>query len=86
MWYTETAGTASLRDGYVTTTIAKRGGLGCVLLPLAVLGGQRVEDPGGGDGRLSLLPPLLPADGARAALPRADVGVLGHPPRLLQKW
>ena len=61
-------------------------GLGCELMPFAVLRGQQVEDPGGGDGRLPLLPPLLPADGTRAALPRADVGLLGHPPRLLQKW
>ena len=54
-------------------------------MPLAVLRGQQVEDPRGGDGRLPLVPALLPADGARAAPPGADVGGLGHPPRVLQE-
>ena len=57
-----------------------------VLMPLAVLRGQQVEDPRGRDGRLPLVQTLLPADGARAALPGADVGGLGHPPRVLQEW
>ena len=56
-----------------------------VLMPLAVLRGQQVEDPRGGDGRLPLVPALLPADGARAAPPGVDVGGLGHPPRVLQE-
>lgn len=55
-------------------------------MPLAVLRGQQVEDPRGRDGRLPLVQTLLPADGARAALPGADVGGLGHPPRVLQEW
>ena len=55
-------------------------------MPLAELRGQPVEDPRGGNGRLPLLPTLLPAVGARAALPGADVGSLGYPPRVLQEW
>ena len=57
-----------------------------VMRPFAVLRGQQVEDPRGGDGRLPLVPTLLPADGALAALPGADLGGLGHPPRVLQEW
>ena len=54
--------------------------------PLAVFRGQRVADARRGDGGVPLVQALLPAHGAGAALRGADVGCLGHPPRVLQEW
>ena len=82
-WTVETISEQEMTNDLVSTLFVSATNIACqCFFSFSAKGGLRVEDSEGGDGRLPLLPPLLPPHGGQPAKGRPALGRLGSPSRL----